>query len=635
MIITLAGHVDHGKTALVKAITGTDTDCLNEEKQRGLTIDLGFAYTSLNQQKIGFVDVPGHHRFIHNMIAGVASMQHALLVIAADDGPMPQTREHLQILELLGLKNGTIALNKTDKVTPEHLASAREKIRRLLKGSFLECAQMIETSATTGNGVEQLKNVIAQHAQDFQQSLPNRGFRMPIDRTFSLRGVGTIVTGTITSGEVLEGDSVVVTKNHRTARVRSLNVQSASAMSAHAGDRCSLNLVGIEANALQRGDWVSDTQSFCTNRVAVAQIKILSDFPRTIKHWSPIHLYHFSDHTEARIALQQDSVLKSNSIAWVELLCARSMQFKIGDRVILRDRDLQRTIGGATILDLRDQRTTRRNSQWKRRIERLSLAVETNDVSHAIEILSEDEPRNIEAYRCAWNLQISDFESHVEMADVLTNNGFALNKTRVTSLSNKLTDVLKQFHSAHANANGASLHYLCEAVREPADDVELVLGLLLNGDVKRVAGMYALVSHQPATENFDEARYRNILKLIDRVQPSSSGDVAKTLKLPYHTVENELARLCRVGKFIRVARNRYFTPGRITELIKLAIALSNSDRFSVRQYRDASGLGRNWVIDLLEYMDRNQFTRRDGDVRFTTDKAVLFVKSETENSPSE
>ena len=622
MIITLAGHVDHGKTALVKALTGTNTDRLAEEQQRGLTIDLGFAYANLNGERVGFVDVPGHHRFIHNMIAGVAAMQHALLVIAADDGPMPQSQEHLQILELLGLHQGTVVLNKIDKVSSERLKGARNEVNTLLAGSFLDGAPVIESSATTGDGIDALKERLSNVANSFRTRAQPREFRMPVDRCFALPGIGTIVTGTVTEGSVSVGDQVVINSESQKCRVRSLNVQNVSAVDATAGDRCSLNLAGVNSSSVNRGDWVTTSEAHFSATVASVRINVISNFPRAISHWAPVHVYHFCGHSEARIALPRNTKLNPAASDYAEIVCTNPMHFKIGDRLILRDADLQSTLGGATVLSVHTRRSKNRDSNWRADLAKLDEAVSNQNIGRSLELVSQELPGNLDEFRRCWNLSVPQFEESIGHGNIVTTNGQFLNGAFVKSLTAQLRESLAKFHESDPTSTGASLHHLSTLVRRDRDLVELVLDLSLNQEFKRIGGMYSLFNYEPEKPRFNVQLYERIRDLIDLDQPNSSGDVAKKLGIPYHVIEHELGAMCRAGKFIKVARNRYFTPDQLNKLISLAKELSNEQGFTVRDFRDASGLGRNWVVDVLEYFDRNQFTRRKDNYRVATTKII-------------
>ena len=298
MIVTLAGHVDHGKTSIVRALTGVDTDRLAEEKRRGLTIDLGFAYTDIGGRRIGFVDVPGHHRFVHNMVAGVATRQHALLVIAADDGVMPQSREHLQILRLLGLSAGVVALNKIDRVGTERIAEVHQQIRALVAGSFLDDADIIALSCETGTGIDKLRHHLEGAALAANESADGRPFRLAIDRAFTVRGSGVVVTGTVVSGTAAVDDRVVLASTGTAVRIRGLHVQDEASSSATAGDRAAVNLAGVGVDEVGRGDWLQAPEIREPIKRFAMRLDVLDDFPRALKHNAPVHVYHATSHSQ-------------------------------------------------------------------------------------------------------------------------------------------------------------------------------------------------------------------------------------------------------------------------------------------------------------------------------------------------
>ncbi|MYE86723.1 MAG: selenocysteine-specific translation elongation factor, partial [Gammaproteobacteria bacterium] len=269
MIVTLAGHVDHGKTSLVKALTGVDTDVLEDERRRSLTIDLGFAYQRQNGDVLGFIDVPGHHRFIHNMVAGVAAMQFALLVVSADDGPMPQTREHLQILTLTGVGRGLVALTKCDRASAERIEQAEAELRAFLQGTFLENAPIVRTSASTGTGIPELKQALWAAADTSPSSRAQGQFRLAVDRAFNIQGAGLVATGTVHSGTIRQGDEVHVFPGNQTARVRGLRAQEATADRAALGDRAAINLAGVGLDEVRRGCWLIATPMPSCHNLAI------------------------------------------------------------------------------------------------------------------------------------------------------------------------------------------------------------------------------------------------------------------------------------------------------------------------------------------------------------------------------
>jgi selenocysteine-specific elongation factor len=321
MIIATSGHVDHGKTSLVRSLTNIETDNLEEEKARGLTIDLGYAYIqqektddSENNLSIGFVDVPGHSRFISNMLAGVAGIDFGLLVIAADDGPMPQTLEHLAILDLLGISKGIIALTKIDRVDDERINVVKNQIKELVMGTLLADADILEVSSTNGDGIEKLKKELWRHAEE-HQSQPIEGyFRLAIDRKFSIKGAGLVVTGSVYSGTVSENDDLWLLPSRSPVRVRSIRRQNASASRGFSGDRCAINITGdFDRSLISRGSWLSNTPDLpLTNRID-AKIKILRDETKPLKNGTPVHVHCGAAHATGRLATLDDSARSKRS----------------------------------------------------------------------------------------------------------------------------------------------------------------------------------------------------------------------------------------------------------------------------------------------------------------------------------
>ena len=362
MIITLAVHVDHGKTSLVKALTGVDTDRLEEEKRRGLTIDLGFAYTDLDGHRIGFVDVPGHHRFVHNMVAGVAAHQLGLIVVAADDGVMPQTLEHLQILRLIGVERALFALTKIDRCDESRVDAVRADLVELARSHDLDGAQIIGTSITSGAGIDTLREALSVLAQETPDVHAEGAFRLAIDRAFLIRGSGLVVTGTVHSGTVRVGDELRLAPAGHDVRVRSLHVQDAIADRAQPGDRCAVNITGVERTDVERGHWLVDPEVFAPTRNAVVQLSVLDDFPRAVKHWLPVHAYLATGHSEGHVALLDSPPLRANDSALVELEFETPLHPKYGDRIVLRDHARERTIGGGPVIEVARARAGRRKT---------------------------------------------------------------------------------------------------------------------------------------------------------------------------------------------------------------------------------------------------------------------------------
>jgi selenocysteine-specific elongation factor len=385
MIIGTAGHIDHGKTTLVKALTGVDCDRLKEEKARGITVDLGYAYT----EKLGFIDVPGHEKLIHNMLAGATGIDFALLVIAADDGPMPQTREHLEIIELLGIRHGAVALTKIDTVTVDRQNQAKIEIAELLAGTALAAAPIFPVAATAGLGIPELRAHL--EAQSTSTKHSDSGFRLAIDRCFTLSGIGTVVTGTAFSGQVRVGDQLQLSPPGKTVRVRSLRVQDAAAESGAAGQRIALGLSGIEKSEVERGMWIVAPQLHAPLRRFDARIRVLSSQP-ALKHWTPVHLHLGAEDVPARIALLGADEIAPGTENWAQITVDRDICALAGDRFILRDASARHTIGGGRVLDIFPPSRKRRSAE---RLAMLAALADDNPAT-ALLLASEQQAAGVE-----------------------------------------------------------------------------------------------------------------------------------------------------------------------------------------------------------------------------------------------
>ena len=617
MIVTLAGHVDHGKTSIVRTLTGTETDRLAEEKERGLTIDLGFAYSDLAGHRIGFVDVPGHHRFIHNMVAGVAGMQHALLVIAADDGVMPQTREHLQILSLLGLKNGTIALSKIDRVSDLDITNRQEEIRTFVKGSFLETADIIAVSSEDGEGIDALRDALAhaamQHSNEHQ--LP-REFRLAVDRSFSARGVGTVVTGTVVEGTCAVDDQLVLGSDATPVRVRNLHVQNQPALTAEIGDRAAMNLAGVDAEKIERGDWVTKNSARLLTSNVTVQLSVLADFPRKVRHRSPVHIYHATSHHLGRVALLESNAADPESEQLADLLVESEMHVKVGDSLIIRDHDLGRTMGGGRVVALDEPNARRRSPARLSMLRRLQLASIQNDPAESLLALCGHRPVHFDRFRRSWNLTDSDGQSLRSLPLLTFKNDFVLHDEYLAKQTRAFITRLEEHHRLVSDSEGIELESLATLVGQPIDASRIVLACALDdGTIKLKGGRYALADHQADVPPAVVALFDKVKPLLDQAQPPSSGDLAKQLGIPLSKLEKEMPSLVKFRLCLQISTNRYYLPDQIAQLTQTAIDLAEHDDFTVRAFRDSTGVGRNIVIEILEYFDRKGFTRRNGDVR--------------------
>src|SRR5260221_6222866 len=388
-LVGTAGHIDHGKTGLVKALTGIDADRLPEEKRRGMTIDLGFAYVALASRVVGFVDVPGHERFVHNMLCGVPGIDVALLVVAADDGPMPQTREHLAILDLLGVSRGMVALTKVDRVAPERLKEVAVEIGALLDLTSLAGAPVFPLSSVSGQGVDALRVYLEKAARETELRGAQGNFRMSVDRCFTIAGAGLVVTGTAMSGEIAVGDQVRALLAGASARVRSIHAHNTPAERGRAGQRVALNLAGIDGRApIARGDWIVAGNVPPPVRKFDARLKAVSE----LKHWTPVHVHLGAADVLGRVALLDENGL-------VQLVLDRPVGAAHGDRYIVRDQSARRTLGGGTVIDVFPPARGRAKPQrlaWLR-------AMELDDDVAALTALLESTPEGLDLARFSAN----------------------------------------------------------------------------------------------------------------------------------------------------------------------------------------------------------------------------------------
>jgi selenocysteine-specific elongation factor len=458
VIVGTAGHIDHGKTALVRALTGIDADRLPEEKVRGMTIDLGFAYHADEAEPLGFVDVPGHERFIHNMLAGATGIDFVLLVVAADDGPMPQTLEHLHILDLLGLNRGIVALTKADLVSPERLAEVAGQMRSLLAGTRLAGAEIIPVSSITGEGVAELQDRLLAATTAEVRHDAGDSFRLAVDRSFTLPGVGTVVTGTAFAGEVSLGDRLCLTPSGIEARVRSLHVHNRPAQHGRAGQRCAVALAGsqVDRDRIRRGDWLVDPLLHQpTDRLDVC-LRLLATERRPLAHWTPVHLHLGAAHVPARVALLAGDVLAPGEQGLAQLVPDRPIGALHGDGLILRDQSAQRTIGGGSVLDPWPPARGRRRPQRLATLQALTTATPAD----ALRRLAAIEPGWIDlaTFARAWNLRADRAQEACREVGLTvlqeTDQAFALTSDRWAMVRQAVTDTLTAHHAKSPQSPG-------------------------------------------------------------------------------------------------------------------------------------------------------------------------------------
>ncbi|MDH4094613.1 MAG: selenocysteine-specific translation elongation factor [Betaproteobacteria bacterium] len=639
MIVATAGHIDHGKTLLVKALTGVDGDRLPEEKRRGMTIDLGFAYLADAARSIGFIDVPGHERFIRNMLCGVTGVDCALLVVAADDGPMPQTFEHLAILDLLGVRTGLVALTKTDRVTPERAAAVRREIEALLSGTSLAGVSIHPVSAATGAGVEALGHALRAIAASLPRRAGNGNFRLAVDRAFSIAGAGLVVTGTVFSGRVADGDAVRVLRDGREARVRGIRAQHARADAGRAGERCALNLTGtrLKAEHLQRGDWiVSGTLPAPTSRLD-ARVRVLRSEARALRHWTPVHVHLGAAESSGRIAVLEGAAIAPGANALVRVALERPMGAVYGDRLVLRDQSARRTIGGGHVID---GAPPARGRARQERIEMLR-ALDDADPARALQaclaVAARAGKQGVNLAQFAAGRNLTHAEAQALFARVAMRRvdagamQVAFHDAHWAALRKHAAESVAEWLRHTPDAPGAPEDRLLgRAEHAPEVTAALATELVDAGVLARAGAHLRLPAHRPAFSGADEALWQRLAALLDPEdgRPPAIGDLAARVEHPPQAVLGLLERAARNGYAVRVSESRFFLPRALLRLASVAEQVASTlpeKRFTAAQFRNATALGRNLSIEVLEYFDRMRFTRRVGDARMVVRPAAQLL----------
>lgn len=612
MIVAIVGHVDHGKTALVRALTGVDTDRLPEEKARGMSIELGFAYReSRAGGVIGFVDVPGHERFIHAMAAGVAGIHHALAVVAADDGPMPQTIEHLQILDLLGISSITVVLNKIDRASAERVAEVETQLSALLPS-----AQRFPVSAMRGDGLDALWQHLETLANRWHPPQPHGHFRLAVDRVFTLPGAGLIVTGTVFAGSIAIGDAVTVCPSGASARVRSLHAQNRKTEHARAGERCALNLGGSEADvkAIRRGDWIVAKPLQVPVQRFDGRIRLLPDSP-PVRQGMRVHLHLGAKQCLGRLfRLRED-----DDFAQVSL--EESIGALWGDRFILRDWSARRTLGGGTVLD---PFAPAHGRSAPARLAALSV-MEHVDATTALRELLAAQPNGVHLARFALarNLDDAARERLIAALDLVQAGGVGIASRHWIALGDRILAAVDDWHRANPGSTGpgeAQLRRFAAPESVPEVFAARVAALVSNGTLARAGTRLHRPGHRPVLSPRDRALWQRLepLLLEGGVRAPSAGQLAAALGMTPPAVEAFLKHAAETGLVIAVADNRFYLPQALARLAHAArdLAARHADGlFSAAEFRDRTGIGRNITIKVLEFFDRCGLTRRTGERR--------------------
>ena len=627
MIVGLAGHIDHGKTALVKALTGVAGDRLKDEKARGITIDLGFAYMPTRSGRpIGFIDVPGHERFVHTMLAGASGVDFALLTIAVDDGIMPQTLEHLAILDLLGIDRGAVVLTKADLASSiEHLV---RQAKALIAATTLARAEVLTLSAPTGAGVDALRAHLEEAAVTVRDRTSGRRFRLAVDRVFTLSGVGVVATGTVLSGSVHLGDRTQLSPSGLFARVRSLHAQNRPAEAAHAGERCALNLSGpgITKDAIQRGDVALDPELHAPTDRIDARIRVLPTEKKPIGQWFPVRLHHASAEVGARIVLFDDKPIAPGEEAYVQLVLDRPIAAASRDRFVIRDVSAQRTLGGGLFLDLRAKARGRRTLE--KREQRAALALADSSASFAALLETPPFAFDLAAFARDRALSAERRDQLVsELGLVILETGdskIALTRERWALFASTMLERIGAYHAENPDLQGLGREQLrvSSQPKLPKPAFDVALKKLASSDQLVLDGAFVrLPSHEVQLAPEDRASWEMVAPLLggaQRFRPPRVRDLAAATGRAEKDLRRTLKRACRMGWADEVAHDHFFLRSTVSEMATIVASLSaaaEDGSFSAAQFRDQVDNGRKVAIQILDFFDRHGVTLRKGDAR--------------------
>ena len=628
IILGTAGHIDHGKSALIKALTGVDPDRLKEEKLRGITIELGFADLTLpSGQHLGIVDVPGHERFVRHMVAGATGMDLVALVIAADEGVMPQTREHLEICQLLRVKQGLVVLTKVDLVEPDWLELVEEEVREALKGTFLDGAPIVPFSAVTGFGKEQLLGTLATLAANVPPKPVTGIFRLPIDRVFTIKGFGTVVTGTAISGRVKVAEAVAIYPPGFKARVRGLQVHGQAVETALAGNRTAVNLQGLEKEELERGMVVAPPGALIKTRRLDAYLEILSSAPRPLKHRQAVRLHTGTSERVAMPLILDADEMPPGTSGYVQLFLREPLALKPGDRLVIRSFSPAFTWGGGLVLHVNPTRHKRRNPEVLARFHTLEQGAPEDILRlYLAEAGAAGRSRVELTALLPW-----DPADLANRLNALTRQGQVLNYDQenqrylltatAQELEGQIQRLLTDYHRKFPLKPGLSKEELRRQL-PPAMEVRLFNYLLGNMAQKKQLvsekDLVRLSAHKVTLAQDQEDLSRRLEELYRRghLAPPTFKETTEASKIAADKVKQLLQVLVNQGRLVKVKEDLYFHQTAI-EALKAALIdfLKQNREITVVQFKDLTQTSRKFTIPLLEYFDSTRTTVRVGEAR--------------------
>lgn len=627
IIIGTAGHIDHGKTALVKALTGIDADRLEEEKRRGITIDLGFAHLELTapsgeKLRIGFIDVPGHEKFVRNMLAGVGGIDLVLLVVAADESIKPQTREHFEICRLLSIPRGITVITKADLVDEETLGVVRMEIEEFVRGSFLdtERAPMVAVSALKGTGLDELKKEIVRMAGEIPARDTEAMLRLPIDRVFVMKGFGTVVTGTLIAGKVQKEDEVEVFPTRQRIRIRGVQVHGSAAEKAIAGQRTALNLAGVAVEDLARGMTLAVPGTLDLTSKIDVRLSLLRD-ARPLKNRARVHLHAFASETIAEVVLHQGSELKPGQTALAQLRTEEPMLLLPGDRAILRQFSPVVTIGGALVLDAFPARRQKKDAVaaflktlGEGPLPEIVLARITRQSQDGLSIAGLVRETGIRK----GSLQ-PVIAALLQQKKIIQAGELLVAAPAFAQGMTKMTATLDAFHKANPLVGGISKEELREKLGLSSEVMEALLAQLVRDKKAEAAGEQVRLAGRGVELSGDEAKAKTDIEkafATAGLKVPAMYEVLGKLPIDKARAQKIVTLLLRDRVLVKLADDLVFHQTALQELRRIIAGFkTQSAKIDVAKFKDLTGVSRKYAIPLLEYLDRERVTRRVGDER--------------------
>ncbi|HJT34556.1 MAG TPA: selenocysteine-specific translation elongation factor [Pirellulales bacterium] len=630
LILGTAGHIDHGKTSLVKALTGVDTDRLPEEKQRGITIDLGFAELPLGDVRLGIVDVPGHERFVRNMLAGATGIDLALLVVAADDSVKPQTREHLEILRLLGLEHGVIALTKCDLPEAEWLELVEAEVRDLVSGSFLASAPIVRTSVTTGEGLDRLRSALAEAAAAAARSARAgrlRGpFRMAIDRTFTIAGHGTVVTGSVASGRARVGDELTLEPGGVAVRVRGLQNHDRPAEEVHRGQRAAINLAGVHHDQIARGQELATPGYLRPSRLLSARLNLLPSAERPLKHRARVRCHVGTAELIASVALLDRDRLQPGETAPAQILLSEPAATVWGQPLVIRSESPVTTLGGGMVLDPNAPRLRRNEPPVLDRLAELASLDPLERASAALYFIGLGVWQPADLTRAAG---VSDAATAIEELSrrgelvelrISPSRAFRVARRALDDLFNRIESVLAKEHEEFPLRTMLDRSRLVSRIRYLGDDavIDAVLAAMSRaGRLQTGQRGVALPGRGPKLSNNEQKLLAQIIDGFRQAgyQPPSVDEVRSQAAKNQQVVPQLIALAAAEGELVEIAPEMFLHAESERRLRAVLAEKLSGGGMTVSQIREVLGTSRKYAVPICEYLDRIGFTRREGDLR--------------------